>query len=228
MTENGRTTVNSDDLGPIEVPKEWPGAIGSFKLVRPYIVKRIWTFVILIVGTIIVEILIDIIARRTGFLGTLLEYLVDALLEGAVITMYFAALKDKELTIEEALRAGAAKFVNVFFVLLIVTVLSGLSFLLLVVPFFFVFPRLILAPYILIGQDLSVGDAITDSWNITKGHLGEVYGVVLLSIAIALLFITIIGIPFAIYWEAISGGSFALLSIYLLKNKPDVKTSTSI
>jgi hypothetical protein len=71
-----------------------------------------------------------------------------------------------------------------------VEILSALlivvSFLLLIVPGVFVMPRLVLAPYLLIDQNVGVREALNRSWDMTKGYLGAIWVVILFGLVLSL------------------------------------------
>jgi membrane-anchored glycerophosphoryl diester phosphodiesterase (GDPDase) len=99
----------------------------------------------------------------------------------------------------------------------IITLLLAIAFVLLVVPFFFVLPRLVLAPYFLVDQKLGPIVATRRSWQATKGHAGKIWGIIGASLAMALLAVTIIGIPFAIYFLFMYGAASALAYDFVAK-----------
>ena len=93
------------------------------------------------------------------------------------------------------------------------------SILLFLIPAFFVIPRLLFAPYLVIDKNMGGVDAVQASWNMSKGHIGKVYGIIGLTLAITLLSITIIGIPFAIYFTVMYSAAFAVLYNFVINKK---------
>ena len=69
---------------------------------------------------------------------------------------------------------------------ILTVLLLVVGFLLLVVPGVILLWRLFLAPYILIDKKTKVVDALSVSWNMTKGYAWPIYGVVLFSFVLAL------------------------------------------
>ncbi|MEI9913406.1 MAG: hypothetical protein WDN66_00070 [Candidatus Saccharibacteria bacterium] len=102
---------------------------------------------------------------------------------------------------------------------LYVVIIASLVFF--IVPFFFVLPRVCLAPYFFIYGDLKVGEAIAASWHSTKGHSKSIYGILIINVALALLFITIIGIPLRFTLELLTQDPLALFVLYLSQPKKD-------
>jgi hypothetical protein len=83
-----------------------------------------------------------------------------------------------------------ADFKKMWLRILGVEILSGMlilaSLIAFIVPFFFVFPRLIFAPYLLVDQNCGVADAIDRSWKLTKGHYGVIYSLLFLGLVLGL------------------------------------------
>jgi hypothetical protein len=212
----------------IDVPKpgNWPGAFESFKLVKPHIKPQIWNFVSVIGLSIAVLLLLDIvfsIVFKNTFMNTALKdlasLLIGSFMEAVIITMFFASLRGDEFTLQTAINYGLQRLLKMIGLIFIMYVIMLVSFILLVIPLFFVAPRVLLAPYYLILNDCTVGEALAASWHSTKGQYKNVYGIIGIQVLVALAFITIVGIPFAIYWGIINSGSFALLTLYLSQSK---------
>ena len=217
------STTNSNDR--LTTPSDWPGATGAFSLVKPFVKSRIWDFISLyglyIISIIVIEILVNVIVRRvvpSVIINDLFNFFLAGFTWSAVISLYYACFDAQERKPLGDLIKDCSKYLlRMAGLLIVMDVVLAVSLLVLIIPFFFVLPRVYLAPYFLIANDSTVGDALSDSWNLTKGNCKKVYGLLGLDIAIALLVITIISIPFAIYWGTINTGSFALLSRHLAK-----------
>ena len=71
---------------------------------------------------------------------------------------------------------------------LIITVglLTILGLLLLVIPGIILIWRWFLAPYILINQKTSISEAMSKSWELTKGYAGAIYGVIIFGFVLSL------------------------------------------
>lgn len=69
-------------------------------------------------------------------------------------------------------------------ILTVLILLAG--FILLIVPGIILLWRLFLAPYILVDKKTRVIDALSLSWNMTKGYSSAIYAVILFSIVLAL------------------------------------------
>ncbi len=215
----------------VDVPKpdKWPGAFKSFMIVKPYIKPQIWNFVSVIGLSLIILILLEIVfnivfkhTSTTTLLDDLSSISISAFIYAVIITMYFACLRGDKFTLQTAINYGLQRLLKMIGLIFVMYVIILASIILLIVPFFFVAPRVLLAPYYLILNDCTVGEALAASWHSTKGKLGNVYGVIGIQLLVALAFITIIGIPFAIYWGIINSGSFALLALYLSQAKDKI------
>jgi hypothetical protein len=210
----------------IPKPDNWPGTFEAFKIVKPYIRPQIWNFVttlgIGIIGSLFISIVVTAVFKHTlggTAVNDVISLFIGAFLQATILTMFFAYLNNKELDVSEALSYGYNRSFRMLGVVVIMEVLLVASFILLVIPFFFLFPRVYLAPYFLMYDDLTVGEAFAASWHLTKGHAKEVYGIVGVNILLVLLCLTIIGIPFAIYWGIINSSSLAFLTMYLSQPK---------
>lgn len=147
----------------------------------------------------------------------LLNDLVSLLLGPAYLLTLLQSVVGKKIEFSEVVTKGFS-FVLEYFVLsiLISLALFG-SFIALVIPFFFVLPRLVLAPYYLIDQKLDPVEAFKASWNQTKGHSAKVWGIIGVNILMALLVLTIIGIPVAIYLIFMYSAASTILYKYIVK-----------
>jgi hypothetical protein len=71
-----------------------------------------------------------------------------------------------------------------------VEILMGLSivagFILFIIPGIYIMGRVYLAPYLLVDKNVGITDAIKGSWNLTKGRMWPVYGVLLFTILLGL------------------------------------------
>jgi len=208
----------------IKIPKpgKWPGKMDSFRLVKPYVKYHFWdlfsVYAISLVSTIILRLLTSTIFSHrivASLVTELLFFLLQTFFGTAIIAMYFAYLKNEDFTLKDAFKIASERFLSMAGLTVVTGVILLASFLALIIPFFIVFPRLYLAPYFLISHNLTVNEAIAASWETTRGNAMKVYGLWVIQVGLLLLCITVIGIPFAIYWYVINRGSFALLTLHL-------------
>ena len=160
----------------------------------------------------------DLILKKN--LGGLVSYLADSLFAAAFALTYLAGIREETLSTGQALNKAVSFWLKMIGlnVLVILSVVG--SILLLIIPFFFVLPRLVLANYFLVDQNMGVVDAYKASWATTKGHAGNVWRIIGATILMALAAVTIIGIPFAIYWLIMYSASFAILYEFLRRSQP--------
>jgi len=128
-----------------------------------------------------------------------------------LVFIWLAGTQGKVKTVQDSLKDTYPVFIKYLVLQILVGLLIGASLLLLIIPFFFVYPRLALAQYYLIDKKMGIMDAINASWNNTKGYSVKVWTVTLAAISMALLALTIIGIPFAIYFLVMYSAAMAVL-----------------
>lgn len=212
------------------VPKTWPGAFGVYPHSKLAVMTNLGTLIWLIVLSGVASLLPNLFASKNGEWNPLyaamqvLSIVLSILLTGAMTYLMIQNIKKKKVDVNEALSAGVAKFVPLFVQCVVLAVLLMISLLLFVIPFFFVLPRVFLAPYYLFDRDLSPIDAIKASWEETAGHASKVWGIIGVNILIALLVATIIGIPLAIYFGVLYNAAEAVLYFWR-KNHGHVATT---
>lgn len=225
---NPETQVTSPDTLP-NVPKgAWPGAFGLYKYSKAAIGFNVWTIVWLIVLQFAFGALISTLfgpenpqKPEPEPVANLLSWLVGAVFGVATIATVFAGIARQKFSLGDAFGAVTLGLFGKYLLLSIVqAVILTLSLLLLIVPFFFVAPRLALAMYFLVDKNTGPLEAISLSWNATKGHVGKVYGIVGVFILFGLLCLTIIGIPFAVYFMVAYSAAIPLLYRFAEKETP--------
>jgi hypothetical protein len=205
---------------PFTLPEAWPGAFGAYKYSRDVVRTNIGTIVGLILLSLVVSILFGgkDASGRSGF--SIVSDLVNVWVNAAMVVTFLAGIKSTKIGFVDALKKGGSLFLRFLGLSILSVIIIVLSLLALVVPFFFVAPRIVLAAYFLVDKDLGPIEALKASWNETKGHSGKVYGIVGASIVMALLVIVLIGIYFLIMYSAV----FAVLYAYLQANKSSATT----
>jgi hypothetical protein len=203
-----------------DIPDIWPGAWKLYPHSKQ-IVKRNWGPLL---GIIAVSVALgnipDIFLGKDA--GNFVGFLLSLPLSIALVVAYLKAVRGQKVSFGESLKAGfdlmlCLKYLALSFVLaMALTVL----FILLVVPFVIVLPRLVLAPFFLIDQKLGPIKALSASWDATKGHSGKIWGVIGALIAMGLLVLTIIGIPFALYFLFMYSASQVLLYAFIIRSQP--------
>jgi hypothetical protein len=200
------------------VPASWPGAFGLFKHSKKAVKQNLSTLVVIWIISLAVSIVLDLILKKN--LGGLVSYVADSLFAAAFALTYLAGIRGQAVSTGEALNKAMPFWLKMIGLNILVVLSIIGSILLLIIPFFFVLPRLVLANYFLVDQGMGVMDAYKASWAATKGHAGNVWGIIGVTILMALTAVTIIGIPFAIYWLIMYSASFAILYEFLHKSQP--------
>lgn len=213
MAEETSTPNSAADLP--SIPTTWPGAFGVYKYSKKAVLLNLGTLVALVLINLLIVI---VLAAFLGVIGRVLGNLVGAALDVAIIATLLASVRGQQISYNETLKKLEPMLVVRYIVSAFLQgILLVVSLALLVVPFFFVLPRLMLAPYFLVDKDLDPLEAIKLSWDKTKGHAGMLWGVIGAAFAMALLAVTIIGIPFAIYFLVMYAASTALAYEYITK-----------
>lgn len=86
-----------------------------------------------------------------------------------------------------------------------------------IIPVFFIAPRLVLAQYFIVDKNMGPVESIRASWNATKGNVGKVYGIFGATLVMSLLMLTIIGIPFALYFLLMYSAAYPLLYVWAMR-----------
>jgi hypothetical protein len=199
---------------------DWPGAFGAYSPSREAVRRNLGTLVWLALLIIIVASLPSGLRHNhqhvvwpgwPWFAAEILIWLISAWLQASEIITYLAGANRHRISLSDAADAARPVFLKLAVLNLLMVFILLASLLLFVVPFFFVLPRVQLASYFLIDQKLGITQALSASWAATKGHSGQVWGVIGATIVMILPAVTIIGIPFAIYLYFMYQNAAALL-----------------
>lgn len=132
----------------------------------------------------------------------------------------FASLKNKSVEPKPTFKAGLKFFWRYIGLAIMLGLIFGLSFLLLIVPFFFMLPRYILAPYYMVDRNLGVFAALRASAEGSKNRKGPIWGLIGVSLLVTVAGWIAVGIVIAILsWliTSITGlSSFAMVLIGIL------------
>jgi len=213
-------TLSADPVNALpNVPDQWPGAWGIYKYSRQA-VRLNWQPLLLI--AIIYGILGSVPSNLMGQPGHVVGFIISTPVAIALIVACLASIRGHKITLGEAMVAGfkpmtILNYILNYIILVIVTAASLVAF---IVPFFFIFPRIVLAPYFLIDKGMGPLDAIGASFKATKGNIGKVWGIFGATIAMILLILTLIGIPFALYFLFMYTAAFVLLYEFITRGKP--------
>ncbi len=186
------------------VPKTWPGGFGTYKYSKAAVMVNLAVFfgfmAINWASSSVINALTGGHHATTIALSVLLSLLLTAFFMVANAKVLLAGIDRKTVKFEEVFKESGEQIWEMLLLLVLQAFIVTASLLLFVIPFFFVVPRLALASYYLVDKKISAVDALKASWNQSKGHSAKVWGIVGVFFSLVLLMITIIGIPFAIYF----------------------------
>jgi hypothetical protein len=200
---------------PFSLPDSWPGGFGAYKYSRDVVRTNMGTVAGLIVLSLVVSLLFG--GRSTSHPNglSIISDLVNVWVNAALVITFLAGIKSTKIDFVDSLKQGGSLFLKFLGLSILSSIILIVSFLALIVPFFFVMPRIILAPYFMVDRNLGPIEALKASWNETKDHSGKVWGIVGAALVMAILVIVLIGIYFLIMYSAV----LAVLYAYLQKNK---------
>ena len=199
------------------VPSSWPGAFGVFKFSKEAVKRNLVPIILFYLASVVLANIVSMFIKNEPINQTI-SFVISSLFTAAIVFVEISGVRGKRVELAEGFQVGLRYTLKTIGLLILLAVSYIVSFLLLIIPFFFVFPRLVLAPYFLVDKDLGIIEAYKASWEATKGNAGKVWGIVGASILMALLFITIVGIPVAIYLLLMYSAAFAVLYEFLNKS----------
>lgn len=199
------------------VPDQWPGAFGAYKYSKQAVKLNLGTVISLLLLQIVFGGLIE---WKLKSVGELIAYILGGLFAAALALTYIAGARGQRQPLGQALNKGLGFWLKMIGLNILVILSMIVSLLLLVIPFFFVFPRLVLANYFLVDKKMGVMEAYQASWAATKGNVSKVWGIIGATVLMGLLMVTIIGIPVAIYLLIMYSAVFVVLYEFLGKSQP--------
>lgn len=193
----------------VNVPDgDWPGAFGIYKFSKQAVMVNFWTligfFIIAGIGAAFDYIL-------TGIVGNVISYLLSAFASAGFALTFIAGVRGQRLDLKPALTEAAGLFIKVFLLNILVVLALGISFILFIIPVFFVIPRLTLVTYFLVDKNMGVLEAFKASWHATKGNALKAWGIIAVGILFGVLSLLLIGIYLSVMYSA----AFAVLYEYL-------------
>lgn len=116
--------------------------------------------------------------------------------------MYLRAIRNQKVEISEMFDGFKKNYINIVLANLLTFAIIGLGFVFLIVPGIILACRLAFVSYLVMDKNLEPVAAIEKSWEMTKGHGWQIFGMALLVIPIAIggLLCFIVGIVFSIIW----------------------------
>jgi uncharacterized membrane protein len=116
--------------------------------------------------------------------------------------MYLRAIRNEKFEISEMFDGFKKNYINIILANLLTFAIIGLGFVLLIVPGIILACRLAFVSYLVMDKNMEPVAAIEKSWEMTKGHGWQIFGMGLLVIPIVIggLLCFIVGIVFSIIW----------------------------
>lgn len=211
------TAENTPHTEKVAMPNEWPGAFGIYKVSRQAVMFNLSVFAVLFIATFILN---GITTRYdSNLLVSIFSTLATFIISIAIILASYASIDSKKVSLGDVFSGSLNYLVKIVLLYFLLAIALFGSLLLFVIPFFFVFPRVILAPYLLVKENLGVTDSVQRSWDITKGHATKVWGIIGAHIVFGILCLVLIGIYFLFMYQAV----FAILAVYILNKQKAAK-----
>lgn len=174
-----------------KMPHELPGAFQLFKPSERIVLANLPTYLALAGVPSLLSIIsgfsrhnyysVNASATLTphGILAlvNLIGWLISIAFAPGLICLQLATINKKTLGFNEAFQQGLTYLWRFILLGIVMIVLLIVSLILFIVPFFFVLPRVILAPYYLIDRDLSVTEALNAS-NEAYKERGKLWGII--------------------------------------------------
>jgi hypothetical protein len=192
------------------VPDRWPGAFGVMPFSKAAVKLNFWTLAAFWVLAIVVSGAL----KRAGAIGQIVGILVGVFATAGYVLAFLAGVRGERLDFADAFKKALPYTLKLLVLELLVGLTLAVSFVLLVIPFFFVLPRLSLASYFLIDKNMGILDAYKASWHATKGNAGKVWGIYGVTILFAILILVLVGIYLVIVYSA----AIAVLYEFLNRN----------
>ena len=116
--------------------------------------------------------------------------------------MYLRAIRNEKFEISEMFDGFKKNYINIILANLLTIAIVGLGFVFLIVPGIILACRLAFVSYLVMDKNMEPIAAVEKSWEMTKGHGWQIFGMGLLVIPIVIggLICFIVGIVFSIIW----------------------------
>lgn len=210
---------------PLGTSNDWPGAFGIYKASKAAVRLNLVPLVLMFLITLAVSILTDVLFKGDyQIIGDIISFIVSSLISVATIIALVAGVRSEKVGLGDTLKRSVPYWLPMIGISILTAVIFTVSLVLLIVPFFFVLPRLALATYYLVDKKLGIIESLKASWDETKGHALKFYGIIGANLAMFLLVFTLIGIPFAIYFLIMYSAATAVLYEYVRKQRTPTPT----
>jgi hypothetical protein len=190
---------------------EWPGAFGVFK--RAAAATKVNLGAIVLFDILLI--LFSGADRKKGGLIVFVSFLIGVWVHLALTSLYLASSRGQKQSISDAAQAGIKHYVNGFIASFLTAIIIVVSVLALIVPFFFVAPRLQFVLFYVVDKGMGPIEALKASWADSKGFSLKIWGAIAVSILFAVLCVLIVGIYLLFMYQTV----FALLYLYITGKK---------
>jgi len=129
----------------------------------------------------------------SGLFTFIINVLVTGPIGYGVYYVYLRAARGEKPEIQDMF-AAFGNYWNAVLAGLLVGVIVVIGFVLLIVPGIIFACKLAFTPYLVVDRKMDVIDAVKESWNMTRGHAGQVFLIGLLAIPIGILGIICFGV----------------------------------
>lgn len=209
------------------IPKAWPGAFGLYDYSKRAIMTNLGTYIAVFVLSLVIGFLPSFVDEKASMylLVSVMANIIAIWFDAALIVIVLQSVKKRKISLDDSLQQGLAMFGKYFLQSLFIGLIALACILCLVVPLFFILPRLVLAQFYLFDQNMGIIDSIKASWEATRGHVGKVWGIAGVMFLIVLLVLTLVGIPFSLYFLVMYGAATAILYYWLLEHGTDTSVT---
>ena len=142
--------------------------------------------------------------------GLAYAFLFVPVLEYGKDYIFLKATRDEEADLRVLFEGFRTKYLNIILANLIVTALVILGILMLIIPGIIVGIRLVFVSYLVMDKDMEPMKAVEKSWQMTRGHGWEIFGMAILSFFIFIggVIVFIVGAIIALMWIHAAFASF--------------------
>lgn len=116
--------------------------------------------------------------------------------------IFLKAMRDEEVDLKLLFEGFRTKYLNIVLANLIVFALVMIGFMMLIIPGIIILCRLAFVAYLVMDKDLEPMKAVEKSWELTRGHGWQVFGMAILSVIIFIagLIFCFVGVFVSLIW----------------------------
>lgn len=124
--------------------------------------------------------------------------------------IFLQAMRDREVDLKTLFEGFKTKYLNIILANLIVFALVILGMMMLIIPGIIVACRLVFVSYLVMDKDMDAMKAVERSWQMTRGHGWQIFGMAILSFFIFIggLIVFLVGAIVSLMWIHSAFASF--------------------